>query len=91
MQAAIVKGPTSTLHGARCGLCPGQVQVGQAVLWKRMPNSSYAEDRLVYHVDCMAALVDRAPQGKARPGNHKARAAAIRRSVREGGLFAVPA
>lgn len=92
MRAALVKGPTSTLHGARCGLCPNRVATGQSVLWRRMPNSSYAEDRLVYHVDCMAALVERAPRGKARAGNAKARAAAIRRSIREANQpLAVPA
>lgn len=92
MRAAIVKGPTSTLHGAKCGLCPRTVKTGEAVLHRSMPNSSYSEDRLVFHVDCMAALVDRAPQGARRPANPKATAAAIRRAARTSrDLFAVPA
>lgn len=92
MKAAIVKGPSSTLHGAKCGLCPKPVRAGQAVLWRKMPNSSYAEDRLVFHVDCMGALVDRAPKGVRVGGDVRAETARIRRAVRQSGdLFAVPA
>lgn len=75
-----MKGKSSKLWGAKCGLCPATVKAGESVLWRTNPNSSYAEDRLVFHTDCMAALVQRAPVGKP-AGDRRAQANAIRASI----------
>lgn len=80
MRAAIV-GPKSRLTGVKCGLCPGKIRAGDSVLHRHMPNSSYAEDRLVFHTGCMAALVDRAPAGRPVTSSPKAQAVAIRAAV----------
>lgn len=91
VRATLVKGPSSTLWGAKCGLCPHTVKAGESVVWKKMPNSSYAEDRLVFHTDCMAALVQRAPAGRP-AGDARARAEAIRATAATtGDPFARPA
>lgn len=84
MRHQLVKGPNSALFGAKCGLCTHPVRSGESVLFHHMPNDSYDEDRLVFHRDCMAALVNRAPAGVP-SGDHRARAARIRSTVEKTG------
>lgn len=63
MRTAIVKGPGSRLAGARCRACPHRVQPGQAVVYDILPTYGYVDNRYVIHVDCLRAVVDRAPEG----------------------------
>jgi hypothetical protein len=79
-----MKGSKSKLAGARCGLCPRPLLAGQTILYKHMANDSYDEDRLVYHRDCMAALIERAPRGVPAT-DHKAVATDIRQRILESG------
>lgn len=79
-----MKGPKSKLAGARCGLCPRPLLAGQTLLYKDMPNSSYDEDRLVFHLECMEALCERAPRGVPAT-DHKAKATSIRKLIAETG------
>lgn len=84
VRIVVMKGPKSKLAGARCGLCPRPLLAGQVLLFKDMPNSSYDEDRLVYHAECMEALCHRAPRGVPAT-DHKAKAVRTIRSIEASG------
>lgn len=86
MRASTVKSPGTRLHGVRCSapFCKRRTETGEAVVWRKMPNDSYAEDIFLTHVQCMQVILDDAPEGAA-PGNPEARAAVIRRAVLESG------
>lgn len=87
MKTAVVKGPSSQLHGKVCSasFCKRPVTQGESVVWREMKNDSYDERLFVTHVACMRVILDDAPEGTVTPRNQTARAAEIRRAVRASG------
>lgn len=86
MRSALVKGPSSKLHGKRCSasFCKRPVEQGESVVWREMRNDSYDEPLFVTHTACMRVILDDAPVGIT-PRNHAVRADEIRQAVSASG------
>lgn len=57
-------GPRSSMVGLSCrGGCKNKVRAGEVILFTRLATNHYRDGSFALHVNCVRALLDRAPEG----------------------------
>lgn len=65
----------------KCALCGRAVREGQSVLVLKLNALNFADPTLYQHTDCLAAVVDTAPESETQPVAPEAYIARLRREV----------